>query len=152
MHHPDSIYCSENPNNKRIKEIIALLRNPNSTLEERRTGNKEWAMMSLYNKRNYEKMMSPHNSGKTVSKRLDYFSYEELPAYDLRPQLSETHTKAFIYCGKFDAQCPYDFSVEAASLMPNASLTTYEKSNHFPFIEEEEKFKDLIQSTYFCSL
>ncbi|MFC7685025.1 alpha/beta fold hydrolase [Ureibacillus sp. GCM10028918] len=147
MHHPDSIYCPENANNKRIKEIIAFLRNPDSTLKERRAANKEWTMMSLYNEENYEKMISRPNSGKTVSKRLDYFSNEELPTYDLRSQLEQTRTKAFIYCGQYDAQCPYSYSVEAASLMPNASLYTFKESNHFPFVEEEMTFKKFIQNT-----
>lgn len=147
MQHIDSIYCPENPNNKRIKEIISMLRNPNSRLEERRAGNKEWTMMSLCNEEAYEKMVSRPNSGKTVSKRLDYYSYEELPAYDLRPQLAETNTKAYIYSGKYDTQCPYEYSVEAVSLMANATLHPFENSNHFPFVEEEEKFKDFILST-----
>ncbi|MDN4492844.1 alpha/beta fold hydrolase [Ureibacillus aquaedulcis] len=147
MHHPDSIYCPENPNNKRIKQIFALLRNPESTLEERRAVSKEWILMSLCNEENYEKMISRPNSGKTVSKRLDYFSHEEFPTYDLRSHLQQTQTKAFFYCGRHDAQCPYPYSDEAAALMPNATMWTFEESNHFPFVEEEEKFKEFIRST-----
>ncbi|MDI7741262.1 alpha/beta hydrolase [Lysinibacillus fusiformis] len=148
MNHPDSIYCQENPNNKRIKEIFTMLRHPNTTLEERKSGNKEWTLMSLYLEESYEKMISRPNSGRTVSKRLDYFSYVELPTYDLRPQLAKVLTKAYIYCGKFDAQCPHQYSAEAASLMPNATFYTFEKSNHFPFVDEEDRFKEFIGSTY----
>ncbi len=147
MRHPSSIYCIENPNNLRMREIIALLRNPTSTLEERRDANKEWSLMSLCSELSYEKMVSPPNSGKTVSKRLDYFTYQELPTYDLRPQLSKVTLKAFIYGGKHDAQCPYEFAVEAAGLMPNATLKTFEYSNHFPFIEEEEEFQRFVKTT-----
>lgn len=147
MRHPNSIYCTENPNNQRIREIIATLRNPNSTLEERRADSKEWSVMSLFSEESYEKMISQPNSGKTVSKRLDYFSYEELPTYDLRPQLQHVTLTAYIYGGKYDAQCPYDFAVEAAELMPNAILKTFFYSNHFPFVEEEAEFKRFLRTT-----
>lgn len=147
MRHPKSIYCTENPNNQRIKEIIAILRNPNSTIEVRRLGSKEWSLMSLHSEESYEKLISRPNSGKTVSKRLDYFSYEELPSYDLRPQLPKVTLKAYIYGGRHDSQCPYEFAVEAAELMPKAILKTFEYSNHFPFVEEEEDFKKFIRTT-----
>lgn len=148
MRHPSSIYCPTNSNNPRIKEIIAMLRNPQSTLEERRAGNKEWALMSLYHEKHYDTMLSRPNSGKTVSKRLDYFSYEELPTYDLRPELPDAATTAYIYCGLHDAQCPYEFSAEAAELMPNATLQTFRQSNHSPFIEEEKEFHQFIATTF----
>ncbi len=54
--------------------------------------------------------------------------------------------RAYIYCGLHDAQCPYVFSKEAAALMPNATLETFEYSNHMPDIEEV-KFKSFIEST-----
>lgn len=148
MHHPDSIYCIDNPNNRRIKEILTMLGNPQSSLEERRAGSKEWSLMSLYHETSYDKMISRPNSGKTVSKRLDYFSYEELPTYDLRPELPHVTTTAYIYCGLHDAQCPHKFSAEAAELMSNATLKTFDESNHFPNIEEEEAFYQFIADTF----
>lgn len=146
MHHPASIYCKENPNNKRILEILAMLADPSSTIEQRRAGSKEWALMSLYKEQSYGNMISRPNSGKTVSKRLDYFSYIELPEFDLRPQLPTVKTKAYIYGGLYDAQCPYEFAVEAADLLANATLTTFAESNHHPVIEEEEKFSEFVRN------
>ncbi|MEO4054634.1 alpha/beta hydrolase [Solibacillus sp. CAU 1738] len=148
MRNGNSIYCKENPNNKRIGEIIAMLRNPDSPLEERRAGSKEWSLMSLHKEESFENMISRPNSGKTVSKRLDYFSYEELPHYDLRPQLQNVDTKAFIYGGLYDAQCPYEYAVEAADLLPNSSLTTFSESNHHPCIEEEQEFEQFVEMIF----
>ena len=146
MRNERSIYCPKNPNNKRIIEIIAMLRNPDSTIEERRAGSKEWALMSLYKASSFDKSVGRPNSGKTVSKRLDYFSYEELPSYDVRPQLPNVHTKAFIYGGLYDAQCPYEYAVETADLLPNATLTTFSESNHRPMIEEEQAFEKFVET------
>lgn len=146
MYNEGSIYCKKNPNNKRIKEIMAMLRKPNSTLEERQAGSKEWSLMSLHKESSFENLVSRPNSGKTVSKRLDYFSYEELPNFDLRPQLHNVQTKAFIYGGIYDAQCPYEYAVEVANLLQNATLTTFKESNHFPFVEEELAFEQFVET------
>jgi len=147
MRHPGSIYCKDNPNNKRILEILALLGDPNSSIEERRAGSKEWSLMSLHKEESFENMLNRPNSGKTVSKRLDYFSYEELPTYDLRPELPNVKTKAFLYSGLYDAQCPHVFTDEAARLMPNATMPTFYESNHFPVVEEEGAFHQFVKES-----
>ncbi len=147
MRYPGSIYCKENPNNKRILEIIAMLRDPSSPIEERRAGSKEWSLMSLYKEESFENMLNRPNSGKTITKRLDYFSYEELPTYDLRPELPNVYTKAFLYSGLYDAQCPHVFTEEAARLMPNATMTTFLESNHAPAVEEEEAFHQFVKQS-----
>ncbi|WP_144506247.1 response regulator [Bacillus mycoides] len=104
-------------------------------------------IMSLYNESAYDEMITRPNSGKTVSKRLDYFSYKELPTFDLRPQLESVNMEAHIYAGIYDAQCPHECAIEVAELMPNAILTTFEYSNHYPYIEEEEPFKKFVETT-----
>lgn len=147
MHHPGSIYCVKNSNNKRLKEIFAVLGNPNSSLDERRAVNKEWMMMSLFNKEAYEEMLRRPNSGKTVSSRLDYYAYKELPTYDLRPLLKEVKVPTYIYAGLYDAQCPYEYGVEVANLVSTATLKAFNRSNHNPFIEEEEEFNQFVAST-----
>lgn len=146
MEHPDSIYCPENPNNPRMKEIFSELRNPDTPREKRIKLSKEWLMMSLYKKESYYKVINKKESGRTLMDKIDYFT-SELRNYDIREQLKSSPVKAFIYCGRHDAQCPHVFSEEAAELMPNASLTTFEYSNHIPDIEEEEKFKAFLKST-----
>lgn len=148
MNHPGSIYCSENPNNKRLREIFAVIKDVNATIEERRAVSKEWLMMSLYNHSVYDEMISRPNSGKTVSGRLDYFSYKELPNYDLRPFLKDVKVPVYIYAGLHDAQCPFEFGVEAANLIPNSTFKAFNQSNHNPFIEEEVEFKKFVDSIF----
>lgn len=144
MYNRASIYCSENPNNARIRDIMAMLANPASTVDERRAGSKEWSLMSLYEPSSFERMMSRPNSGKTVSKRLNYFTREDLNTFNVTPQLPNVHVRAYIYGGLHDAQCPYEYAAEVAKLMPNAELTTFARSNHFPFIEEEHAFSTFV--------
>lgn len=146
MNHPESIYSKKNPNNKRMLEIFDELRASETTGEERRELSKEWIMMSLYNKDAYYEMLKRKESGRTLMFKIDYFT-DELADYDVREQLKETHVRAYIYCGLHDAQCPHVFSKEAADLMPNATLETFEYSNHMPDIEEEVKFEAFLKST-----
>lgn len=147
MNHPDSIYCKDNPNNARVLEILKLLADPNTPKEEKQALGREWGMMSVYDKDCYDEFMNRPNSGRTVGPRLNYFAYKEVNDFDLRPDLHKVRIPAFIFCGLHDAQCPHVFSKEAAELMPNATLTTFNYSNHFPFVEEEEAFKEFVKKT-----
>ncbi|MGE7624400.1 alpha/beta fold hydrolase [Viridibacillus sp. NPDC096237] len=147
MQHKDSIYCKENENNERIRGIMQQLNDPKKPLEERRKLNREWTEMSIYYRDRYDEYFNRPNSGKVVNARLNYFRYVELINYDLRPQLPEIIVPTYIYCGLHDAQCPYHFSKETAGLIPNAKLFTFEESNHFPFVEEEEKFAEFVKAT-----
>lgn len=146
MYHPESIYCTDNPNNKRMKEIFSEMRAPGATREERIELSKEWIMMSLYRKDTYYDMLKRKESGRTLMFKIDYFT-DELKNYDVRENLKKSDVRAYIYCGRHDAQCPYVFSKEAAGLMTNATLEIFEYSNHMPDIEEEDKFKSFIEST-----
>ena len=78
---------------------------------------------------------------------LNYFIMKENPRYDVRAELPDVTISCFIYAGKHDAQCPYEYGVEIANLIPKATLTTFEDSNHNPFVEEDEKFNDFVKRT-----
>ena len=144
---PDSIYCSKNKNFNRIIDIMNQFNNPLTLVETRRKLGYEWALMSYYSEDKFKEALTKPNSGKTVGDRLDYFRKVECATYDLRNELLNVNVPSYIYAGKYDEQCPYKFGVEIAELIPNAVLTTFEKSNHNPFSEEEEKFQEFVKST-----
>lgn len=100
--------------------------------------------MSFYREENLEKSYTKPDSGLTVGERLTYFRKVECQTYDLRDELPNVQVPAYIYAGKYDAQCPYKFGVEIAELLPQA---TFDESNHFPFFEDEEKFKTMVKET-----
>jgi len=147
MHHPASIYCTKNPNNKRLLEIFSLLNNPSTPVDIKRTVGREWTEMSIYRPENYQQYFNVPNSGSVVPERLNYYSYSELPTYDLTSNLSTITVPTFVYCGLHDAQCPHIFSEQIANAIPNASLITFNESNHMPFTEEPDKFAVLVENT-----
>lgn len=144
MKHPESIYCKESPYNKQLLEILNILKTSTDKVE-RRQANKEWSDMSLYYPEKREKYFQKPSSGKTIGKRLDYYSYTELPEYDITQELTDVTTPVFVYGGIHDAQCPYVFSEEIANQLANSSLYSYRYSNHFPFIEENKKFSKMVR-------
>ncbi|SEP71041.1 alpha/beta fold hydrolase [Piscibacillus halophilus] len=144
MNHEDSIYCRLNPKNERLKEIFSILKSNETTQEKRKQVAREWTAMSLYDPSRFDEYFSKPSSGRVVQKRLDYYSFEELPDYDIRDQLSEISTSTFVFCGKHDSQCPLIFSQEIQQLVPNSILYVFDKSSHFPFLEEKEEFTKMV--------
>ena len=67
--------------------------------------------------------------------------------YDIRNQLASISIPTYIFGGKYDAQCPIEFTYEIAELIPTAQLTVFEHSNHNPFVEEGELFESCVLGT-----
>jgi proline iminopeptidase len=147
MNHPGSIYCKENPHNERLLEIFGILNNPTTPADIKRAVGREWTEMSIYRPEKYDQYFNTPNSGSVVPARLDYYSYTELPCYDLTSYLNTITIPTTVYCGKHDAQCPLVFSEQIAYAIPNAKLITFSDSNHFPFTEEPEKFARMVKSS-----
>jgi len=146
MYHPDSIYCKGNSNNERLIEILTLINNAETPIEMKKSLGREWTSMSIFLPEKYDEYFNKPNSGSNVPARLDYYSYTELPNYDIRSQLPIITVPTIVFCGIHDAQCPYVFSQEIAKNIPNTRLFTFHYSNHLPFTEEPEKFEEMVAS------
>lgn len=144
---PNSIYCHLNPNFNRIREIMNLFNDLNLLVEERQKLSREWSLMSFYKVESLAKATEKPNSGKTVSARLDYFRKVDCQSFDVTEQLKQVTIPAFVSSGVYDAQCPYRFGVEIAELIPKATFTAFEQSNHYPFWEEELAFDEFVKLT-----
>lgn len=144
MQHPGSIYCKENAHNERVLELLKVLKDPNATIEERRAANREWMGFSLFRPERYDDYFSKPSSGKVVPSRLDYFSYDDLPKYDLFPALPDVQHSIIVASGEHDAQCPLDCSIHIEEALPHATLKVFSESNHLPFLEEPEAFERMV--------
>ncbi|MEI4769878.1 alpha/beta fold hydrolase [Psychrobacillus sp. FJAT-51614] len=144
MEHEGSMYSHKSPLNKRLLEIFSILKSANSTLEDRRKANKEWSDMSLHNPGKRDEYFKKPSSGKVVQRRLDYYSYMDLPHYDIQRELKQITIPTFVYCGRYDAQCPLVFSEEISRDLINSKLYVFEKSNHIPYLEEKEVFSNMV--------
>ncbi len=60
---------------------------------------------------------------------------------DYRTQLGAIRAPALVCGGRHDPQAPLGCSAELAQNIPGAQLVVFEQSGHYPYIEEEDKFK-----------
>jgi proline iminopeptidase len=72
-------------------------------------------------------------------------SFHCLPHYDVRDRLSEIDVPALVLGGRDDWIMPPAHSVEPlGASLPNAEATIFERSGHFPFIEERPLFAEVV--------
>ncbi len=145
MEHKESIYSYKNPVNERLQEIFSILNSAEAATEERKQASREWTEMSLYDPSKFDEYFSKPSSGKVVQKRLDYYSYKELSTYDIRKIVSTIKTPTIVFCGKYDSQCPFIYSEEIHDLIPKSIFYIFEQSNHVPYLEEQEKFYEMVK-------
>lgn len=69
-----------------------------------------------------------------------------LSRYDVRDDLPNIHVPTFVYTGRYDWNTPPRLSEEIARGLPNVKSTIYEKSAHFPGLEEKSKFQKDIRN------
>ena len=150
MEHKDSIYSYKNPVNKRLKVIFSILNSNESTREERVQAGREWTEMSLYKPVRFDEYFAIPSSGQVVQNRLDYYSYIELPTFDIREAIAKIKIPTIVFCGRFDSQCPIVYSEEIHQLVPNSKFYVFEESNHTPYLEEYEKFNEMVK--YYINL
>jgi proline iminopeptidase len=146
MNSPHSIYSADHPHNAFVREQMRIVKAPESTPEQRQAAVRAWNELSLYRPEKYDEYFATPSSGKTVAKRLDYYSSRDLPHFDVRSLLTKVTTPTLIICGRHDAQCPPEFSEEIHQLIPTSTLAILEESNHFPFIEEPDEFNQIVRT------
>ena len=123
------------------------LNNPNTPQVKRKELDFEWAMMSFTSEEKLKNALTIPNSGRTVGRALDYFRKVAVKSFDLRKELRTIQIDTYVFGGKYDAQCPIEFSYEIADLIPTSELTIFEQSNHNPFVEEGKAFRDFVKET-----
>ena len=75
--------------------------------------------------------------------RMGHFLNEHLPQYDFT-QGNEITTPVFLALGKYSYVCPYYLWDDYKEKLPNLSYNLFEKSGHFPMLEEQALFDSLL--------
>jgi len=69
-----------------------------------------------------------------------------LKDYDIAKRPGRVETPVFLAIGRYDYFCPYFLWNDRKDVLPNLSYNLFEKSGHFPMVEEQEMFdKKLIE-------
>ncbi|MCC6313301.1 MAG: alpha/beta fold hydrolase [Thermomicrobiales bacterium] len=69
---------------------------------------------------------------------------EYIPSYDVRPRLAEIDAPTLILGGRHDWVTPVGQSELMAASIPDNEFVVFEESGHLPFVEEQERFLDVV--------
>ena len=139
----DCIYHSEHPKFQRMQELNETLKLSNLPLEKRKELKIERTKMSLFAPERYDEFFSLNISKDMSATRMNFFN-RELQIYDVTRKLEFISVPTLIICGRYDVQCPLMYSIEMDEGIPNSKLVIFEKSNHYPFLEEVERFTEVL--------
>ena len=141
----DSIYHSEHPEFNRMQEFNEALKRSDLPVEERDELKVERTKLSLFAPEKYEQLFSLNIHKGMSAARMDFFS-RELQVFDVTRKLPFISTPTLIVCGRHDVQCPPMYSIEMSEGIPNSHLAIFDESNHYPFLEESERFIEVFNS------
>ncbi|WP_042224213.1 alpha/beta fold hydrolase [Oceanobacillus manasiensis] len=135
----DCIFNPEHPKYYRMQELIETL-NQSDLLSEKRNELKEERMkLSLFEPEKYKELFSRNIHKDMPAIRMSYFN-REVQVFDVTKKLGLISVPTLIICGRYDVQCPVIYSIEMGQLIPKSKIVIFEKSNHYPFIEESKLF------------
>nr|WP_188376825.1 alpha/beta hydrolase [Halobacillus andaensis] len=140
---PSCIYHQDHPHYQTMQILLEQLRSPDLTSEERKALTKDRTKLSLYHPEKYHTYFNQSITKKISPVRLLVFS-RELLIFDITKKLSSCSVKSLIICGEHDVQCPLEFSIEMSEQLPNSTLFSFEHSNHYPFLEEKNRFEEVV--------
>ncbi|MEM3795055.1 MAG: alpha/beta fold hydrolase [Thermoprotei archaeon] len=108
---------------------------------------KKWweVMLPLYFYRYDEKLGSELIARSKGSPILAAQMFKEIiPKYDVRDKLWRITSPTLIIVGRHDWITPLSQAEEIHRLIPNSKLVIFERSGHMPFIEENERFEQIV--------
>ncbi|WP_140163745.1 alpha/beta fold hydrolase [Bacillus thuringiensis] len=144
---PFCIYHPEHSQFHYMQEHIENLKSLHLTSEERKELSTKRTKLSLYKPENYNSYFFKSIVKTMSASRMNAFA-NEYPSFDLREYLPSIQTKTLIICGRYDVQCPIQYSIEMHDGIRNSIFIPFENSNHYPFLEEATQFTSTIQTFY----
>ncbi|WP_070121335.1 alpha/beta hydrolase [Bacillus marinisedimentorum] len=140
---PECIYHPAHSQYEKMQQLIEELKNLGLTAEQRKKLAAERTKLSLYEPDNYSDLFDPAIQKKMSAVRMNFFAREVL-LFGITEQLPRITAKTLILCGRHDVQCPISYSIEMHQRMPGSELVIFEKSNHYPFLEEKKAFNEAV--------
>ena len=83
--------------------------------------------------------------GTTNAECASYMFRHVIPSYDVRPRLSQINVPTLVLGGRHDWVTPYGESETIAAAVPDSELVIFEESGHLPFVEEQERFLQVVR-------
>ncbi|MBN8191770.1 alpha/beta hydrolase [Bacillus sp. NTK074B] len=141
----DCIYNPAHNDFERMQELIEALKQPDLSLDKRKELSIERTTLSLHMPEDYPELFNLRIHKGMSTPRMNFF-IRELQVFDVTRKLGFISVPSLIMCGRYDVQCPLKYSIEMAEGIPDSRLVIFERSNHYPFLEEAGRFHDEYES------
>lgn len=138
----DCIYNEKHPQFEKMQGLMENLKQSDLSAEEKNSLKIQRTKLSLANPDNYDDYFAKDIRKELSAVRLSFFS-RELHVFDVTRKIGLITAPVLIMCGKHDVQCPLEYSVEMKELIPGSTLAIFDDSNHYPFLEEAERFAEV---------
>jgi len=76
---------------------------------------------------------------------LRHFATADHGGIELEDRLVEVTQPVLVLAGRHDRVCPADASERMARLLPQAELHVFEESAHMTFVEEQDRYLDVLR-------
>ena len=76
----------------------------------------------------------------------DYTLGGDMASIDFRPRLRQIRTPTLVLTGRFDRVAIPRYALQFRTLMPQAEFVMFERSGHFPFIEEPARHDSVVRA------
>ncbi|MGR9049585.1 alpha/beta fold hydrolase [Halobacillus faecis] len=143
----DCIYNEAHPKFDDMQSLIEQLKKQDLSEEKRKELTMERTKFSLWKPHNYEHYFRRPVEKKMSAVRMNFFA-RELHTFDVTRKLGLITAETVVISGKYDVQCPPSYSEEIAEGIPGAVLHLFHQSNHYPHLEEEQKFKQILRAHF----
>ncbi|BCB03917.1 alpha/beta fold hydrolase [Bacillus sp. KH172YL63] len=142
---PECIYHADHPHFHQMQELNEKLKTSGISIGERKSLSRLRTTYSLYDPGSYDQLFTRPTNKKMSALRMNYFS-REIQLFDVTKKLPLISAPTLIICGRHDVQCPLTYSVEMKEGIPGSKLVIFERSNHYPFLEEKAAFKEEVHA------
>ena len=142
----DCIYHPDHPQFGRMQQLLEQLKDPRLPDTKRQRLTRQRTELSLYQPEHYDRYFDGRVTKRLAPSRLEYFSAWDFSAFDVRTRLANIHLPVLVACGRHDVQCPFWCSEEMHQRIPGSYLAEFASSNHYPFLEEPDKFQRVVEA------
>ncbi|MFD1863828.1 alpha/beta fold hydrolase [Planococcus chinensis] len=139
------IYNQAHPSFQKMQQLIESLKNPDLAEGQRKNLSAERTALSLYRPDRYSELFHLPITKTISAARMNFFN-RELPIFDVTRKLSLIQVPTLILCGRHDVQCPLEYSLEMNVGIRDSKFVIFNESNHYPFLEEKDKFSNGVAS------
>jgi proline iminopeptidase len=107
---------------------------------------KWWDLMApLYYHHWDEDFREGFKRGQSNAECASYMFRDVIPSYDVRSRLGEIAVATLVLGGRHDWVTPFGESELIAAGIPGSELVIFEESGHLPFVEEQDRFVDVVR-------